>query len=330
MLNNILIFRTDRVGDLIVTCPAIITIKEYLVNPKITIITSEKNYKYAKDLKIFDEILIYPKKGFIKRTLFTMRLARNKFQYIFIFDGKERSVITSFFIKSKFKVALLQSIKFYHKLSKIKFFEDTEKTNLTEIFQKMLNYCSINTDINNYDFIKLKKDNNFSKKLPIDRYMHIHLDEKWFSNLYIKSYTNINPQYDDFIDFINSISIHSDIIITTGVTDTSIIDQLKEKFFKKIDEKIFHMKNSGKSIYLIYKPSFEDIESLLRKAKTLIACHGSVTHVANSLGVKKIDILEENKIEFYKRFTSYLKNYCPIYRSNFTHLKILLLKAIKE
>ena len=36
MLNNILIFRTDRVGDLIVTCPAIITIKEYLVNPKIT------------------------------------------------------------------------------------------------------------------------------------------------------------------------------------------------------------------------------------------------------------------------------------------------------
>ena len=39
---NIIIFRTDRVGDLIVTCPAIITIKNYFEDPSITIVTSEK------------------------------------------------------------------------------------------------------------------------------------------------------------------------------------------------------------------------------------------------------------------------------------------------
>jgi len=31
MINNILIFRTDRIGDLLVSCPAIITIKKKVI-----------------------------------------------------------------------------------------------------------------------------------------------------------------------------------------------------------------------------------------------------------------------------------------------------------
>ena len=36
MFENILMFRTDRIGDLIVTCPAILTIKDFFVDCKIT------------------------------------------------------------------------------------------------------------------------------------------------------------------------------------------------------------------------------------------------------------------------------------------------------
>ena len=82
---------------------------------------------------------------------------------------------------------------------RMKFFEDNENTNLNEVFQKMLFNSNISAQISNYDFLKNKKDNNFSSKIPINEYVHIHLDEKWFNNLYIKSYTNINPQYDEFI-----------------------------------------------------------------------------------------------------------------------------------
>ena len=57
MNNNILIFRTDRIGDLLVSCPAIATIKENIIDSEITLITSKKNYEYAKSFNFFHEPL---------------------------------------------------------------------------------------------------------------------------------------------------------------------------------------------------------------------------------------------------------------------------------
>jgi len=327
---NILIFRTDRIGDLIVTCPAIYTIKEYFNESNIILIASEKNYNYAKSLNIFEKIYEFPKNNFIGKFLLIKKLNKIKFDYIFIFDGKDRSILSANFIHSKNKVALSSKIKTFYKISKIKFFEDNGKTDLSEIFQKMFDYCQIKTKIGNYNFINNKKDNNFSSKIPINEYVHIHLDEKWFNNLYIKSYTNINPQYDEFIDLVNSISEKKDILITTGLNDTNLTFELINKFFQQIDKKIYYKKNHNRSIYLIYKPTFEDLESLLRKSKILIACHGAITHAANSFNIKKIDIIESSHENFYKRFTSYLSFYKLIYRENFTSLKIKLLNTIKQ
>ena len=39
MVNNILIFRTDKIVDLLITCPVVLTIKKHLTNSKITLIT---------------------------------------------------------------------------------------------------------------------------------------------------------------------------------------------------------------------------------------------------------------------------------------------------
>ena len=328
MLIKILIFRTDRIGDLIFTCPTIISIKKYFKECDITLISSNKNYDYAKSLNQFNNIIQFPKSGIINKIKFIYDLYKKKFDYIFVFDGKERSVLTAACLRSKIKVALTNSIKIYYKLFKIKFFKDTENINLNEIFQQMLDYTDIKTKIDNYNFIKNKTNNNFSNEIPMNEYVHIHLDEKWFSKLYISSYTNINPNYDDFTGLINSISKQSNILITTGIIDTNIVNDLKVKFFKKINEKIFFKKNSDKLIYLVYNPSFEDVESLLRKSKILIACHGSITHAANSFNIKKIDIIEKSKINFYKRFTSYLNNYETIYRSSFNSLKDAILKKI--
>ena len=327
---NILIFRTDSIGELILTCPVIISIQKYFKKCNTTLIASEKNYNYARNLNIFDQIYEFPKKNIIDKLLLIKKLNNTKFDYIFIFDGKDRSIASATFINSKSKVALSQRIRLFYKISNIKFLLDNKKTNVYEIFQKMLDRCDINTEVGNYDFIYHKRDNNFSTKIPINKYVHIHLDEKWINDLYIKSYTNINPNYDEFIELINSISKNNDILVTTGIIDTKLVDELKTNFFSKIDEKIFHKKNFNKSIYLVYKASFEDLESLLRKSKTLIACHGSITHAANSFDIKKIDILEERKIEFYKKYTSYLKNYYPIYRTRFSNLKKELLNIIRE
>ena len=214
---------------------------------------------------------------------------------------------------------------------KVKFIKDNENKNLIESYQKMLNYTNINTKIDNYKFIKDKKDNNFSKKIPINKYIHIHLDEKWFNNLYIHSYTNINPNLNEFINFLDKISKHENILITTGLVELNLINELIDKqIFEKIDTNIFFKKNNTKFIFLVNTPTFDDIESLLRNSKKLISCHGAITHVANSLDVQIIDIIEKDRQLFYQRFTSHLNMYTYIFRENFNLMENTLLNKLNE
>ena len=328
-MENILIFRTDRVGDLIYTCPAIFTIKQYFKNSQITLITSDKNYDYAKSLNIFHEVINFPKRNIVRKAKFLINLSKKEFNYIFVLDGKERSILSTSLIKANTKVALCPKVNFYYKLLNIKFIEDNKKKNLNEPFQEALYYCKINTKISNYDFVSKKIDNKFSSNIPIKNYEHIHLDEKWVSSLYIKTYTNICPNYDEFIDFLNILSKKNHILITTGLRDFELINELKNRFFEKKSNNIFFKKNFEKLIYFIHKPTFDDIESLLRNTRILISCHGAITHASNSFNVKKIDILEHVKLSFYKKFTSYLDDYHPIYRSNFVLLRKEISKKIQ-
>jgi ADP-heptose:LPS heptosyltransferase len=328
---KILIFRTDRIGDLIVTCPTIISLKKHFKECNITLITSNKNYEYAKSLNLFDNVIEFPKANIINKIKFIYNLNKKNFDYIFVFDGKERSILTTTFIKSKIKVALTDSIKIHYNFFKIKFFEDNEKTNLNEIFQKMLNCSGLEIIIDNYNFIKNKKNNNFSKKIPIDKYIHIHIDEKWFSHLYINSYTNINPDLNEFVDFLDNISKNDNVLITTGLVELNLIKEIiDKKIFHNNEANIFFRKINNNSIYLINKPTFEDIESLLRNSKKLISCHGAITHAANSFEIQIIDIIEKDKKLFYQRFTSYMSNYTYIYRENFNSIKRNLFNKLNE
>ena len=180
MFNNILIFRTDKIGDLLTTCPTIVTIKKYLKNSEITLISSKKNHAYAKSLNIFDKVYKFPNDNLFNKIKFIYKLAKKKFDYVFIYDTKDRSLISSIFISSKYKFAATSNKKFNYfcRLFNIKFLEANKDIAWDDIFQKSLYYCQINTKINNYDFLKKKKDNNFSLKISVNSYIHIHLDEK--------------------------------------------------------------------------------------------------------------------------------------------------------
>ena len=328
MSKKILIFRTDRVGDLIVSCPPIMTIKETFKDSDITLVASDKNYNYAKNLLIFDKILIFPNSGILNKIKFVLKLKKDKYDYIYIFDGKEKSFVSAFFIKSTFKVGISTKIKNYFKLLDIKIFSfDNQK--LYEVFQKTLTYTKINKQITYFDFINKKKDNQFKKKIPIDNLIQIHLDEKWFNNFYINDYTNIGPSYNEFILFLKEASHYNNILITTGLIDFPLLNELKTNFFYKLKDNIYFNNQMNHQIYFVDKPSIFDIESLMSKTQLLIICHGSLTHVANSFNIKIVDIIEKSKKQFYFNYTYYIKNYNFLYRSNFYNLQKLLLSFIK-
>ena len=54
-MNKYLIFRTDRIGDFLVTAILINCIKDNDVNAHITIVASSKNYDYIKSFKSVDK-----------------------------------------------------------------------------------------------------------------------------------------------------------------------------------------------------------------------------------------------------------------------------------
>ena len=110
--------------------------------------------------------------------------------------------------------------------------------------------------------------------------------------------------------------------------DFDLLENLKNNFFKKETEKIYYNKISDIIVYFIYKPSFEDLESLLRESKILISCHGALSHAANSFNIEILDIIEESKKEWYNRFTLYLKRYKPIFRNKFSEIEKDLLVNI--
>ena len=331
MTREVLIFRTDRVGDLLATCPAIVSIKKSLKDCRITLVASNKNNVYAKSFDFFDEILTFPNNSLLKKINFINKLSKKKFDYIFIFDGKDRSIISSLFVKSKSKVAIFSSKKnsFFYKLFKITLIYDDEKTDLMEIFQNSINKINLNIKINNYNFIQKKKNNNFSSNIPIEKYIHFHLDEKWSQGNYIENYTAIDPSYDDFVTFLNDIAKKNmNLVITSGMLDFELLNKLKNKFFYKKNEKIFYKNYSNSSIFLIYKASLDDFESIARNAKIFISCHCGLTHIPNSFNIKIIDIIEESKKEFYDRWTVYMNNYNQIYRNKFSTIKNEVMKLI--
>ena len=52
-----LIFRTDRIGDFIISCPFILSYKKKFQNTKIVTIYSEYNYDYIKNFDFIDEVI---------------------------------------------------------------------------------------------------------------------------------------------------------------------------------------------------------------------------------------------------------------------------------
>ena len=80
---------------------------------------------------------------------------------------------------------------------------------------------------------------------------------------------------------------------------------------------------------MINKPSLDDLESLFRNSKTTILCHPGIIHIASSLNIKIIDIIEKDKEFHYKRWTLHMNNYNSIYRSSFNSLKEDIIKKIQ-
>jgi len=294
-VNKYLIFRTDRIGDFLLSMILIKNIKRNDKKSYIVVVSSEKNYNYIKTFSIIDEV-IKLNSNFFSRVSVINQLRRHKFKLTIIHDGKNRSKFINFFIKKDKSIYINNDdIKSSH-FSKIK----------TIIH-------SLNFNFDNNDLNILQNSNISNKKKD---FIILHYDEKWSARTYISEYKSIEPSDEQFLDFINKIFIKTNynLVITTGIITPSILKRMLLK--------------SSNNIELIEGLNFIELQEIVSQSKLLISCHGAISHVASAYNIKQIDIIDINLKNPYSNWTDHFRNYFPIYRKNFKNLSAEILSLL--
>lgn len=293
-----LIFRTDRIGDFLLSCILIKSIKRNDVNSHITVLASYKNFNYISSFTYIDKVLIL-KKGLINK-LKTIFILRNYFfDFTVLHDGKNRSKLINFFLKKN------KCIYFNNKDISISHFEKILKA----ANDMDLNFKKHDLNILDEKLIEHNNKENF------DEYAVLHYDEKWSNENYIKNFVNIEPNKSELANFLNKIQelTKLKIIITTGNNTPEILNDISNFL---IEKKISIKKNL----------SFLELEKIIINSKLLISCHGSVSHIASALCIKQIDIID--KSYHYNIWTKHFRNYNSIYRAEFKKLSDGIVKLL--
>jgi ADP-heptose:LPS heptosyltransferase len=332
---NYLFSRTDRVGDLIVSSILLKSIKRNNSKNKIYIICSEYNSSLAKKLSFIDRVFIF-KKGLFSKLKLLIKINFLKIDYMFILDGKDRSILFSFFVLAKKKLYILNKKKFSFFLNKSKenlIFDDELKDNKINTIQRIQKKIKINFSDDDTNIFKGENFLNVSNKDNLNafndvQYNLLHYDEKWIKELYIKSYKNIELDSSEINYFINSIVKKSnmDLVVTSGKYSTESLNNLKSTMIHQ-GNKIYIKKINNCNLYYVEQPDFFELIELIRKSKICITCHGAATHVSSSFNIKTIDVVDNSKILLYRAYTAHLKKYNEVIRTNpiLTRNKILSL-----
>ena len=312
---NTLIFRTDRIGDFIISSPFILSYKKKFKDNKIILISSEYNYNYIKNFKFVNQIFALKNEvKFFRKliALFKMIIQLRKIEYsnIIILDGKNRSFFISLFLKGK-KSILLQSrnLEFLSKIFKYKRVFNYEIQNQLKNFSFLASNLNFNINLNNID---IYRDYSFLEEEYLDgKYVTIHLDEKWFTKYYYSDFTDINPTSDQLDIFINKIlktlNDKYNIVITTGSKKLDVLKDYTKNFVQVTENKFLKKINQNKVIF-IKNSSFNDLEAIIKNSSFLICCEGGVSHVSHNMNIKTIAFFEKNRLQHTHFWTSHMEN----------------------
>mgnify|MGYP001230106903 CR=1 FL=1 len=294
-MNKYLIFRTDRVGDFLVTAILLKSIKENDPTAHISVIGSIKNSEYIKTFPFVDNV-IQLDNDFLSKIIVFFKVFKFKYKSIIIHDNKRRSKFISYFLKSTNRIDISD------------FKDNTHIEIIKNILQKMeFNFSNKALNILSH---RNPKNNSYEKNQ-----IQLHFDEKWIFNDYIKKFVNIEPAENELINFIKEIVKKKEkkLIITTGIN-------LPNKM-NKIENELNEL-----NISLHKNLDFLELEKITSQSKVLISCHGAISHVAAAYNIKQIDIID--KTYDYSRWTNHFRNYNYLYRDNFSKLSCRILDLI--
>ena len=335
-----LIIRTDRLGDFYQTIPYINCLTRIYGKTNVDIVVKKHIYPHIKKKKyLYNSLYSFEKNGIFSKVFLILKLRKNNYKQIIIFDGKDRSIILSKFLNvdkifhtyPNKKINFLTKIFFSKKYTTIL---DNQTIPLKYLYKSILDKIGVKIIKRDYKILlhqNIKKINLIrNENIRNKKFTLIHLDEKWFSNFYIKKYTNISLKKNDFFLFIKKIvkKCHANLIITTGTIDLPFITEISNEYFNINKKGYYYLKIGKYKIILLKKISIEDLEIVTMNAKSVITCHGPLSLISGSFNVNLIDIIEKTQKKWYERHTSHIMKYNKLYRIKFSKLaKQIILKV---
>jgi len=326
-MKKILAFRTDRLGDFIITKQPLNLLLSNNDEYEVDIMASPKNYDYIKNFKSFNKIYIF-KGSYIDFFIKNFDLLKKKYNYLILYDGKKRSHIISFFIKGK-KISLSKSKNLF-KIAK--FFKYTSVFNSDFAIQhENFNFVNLLLDQKNKEKKDFYFDYEFKKldfELPLNKNNNFifHLDEKWFSKFYYHDFDYCEWDNDFFYKLIKKIfnKYRLPIVITTGRYNVPFLNNIKKDFIE-IKKNIFLHTDYKNDLIIVDNLSFREIETILKNyAFKLLCCEGGVSHLSHNLNIKTIALYQDGRDFFYKHWTGHMKNITLIKRGGQEHLLEML------
>ena len=299
-INKVLIYRTDRYGDFLISAPFMKSLKFKYPNIKMHVICSYYNAEFIKTFSFVDEVFIY-RDGFINRFLMIFEFFFKKYSLIFILDGKRRSLFHSIFLRGKSYYLiknpfLIRFCNFFN----MSFVINSESDTQLNSFNHLANLLDFN--INKFNIYEKYKFHHNNIVLP-KKFVLLHLDEKWFKKFYYHDYTDINPTLNDIVKILKFILNNNKvlkIVVTTGVKENKIIKNLNTYLKKN--------KKFSTSIYILSRTNFFEMQYIVSKCNSLICCEGGISHVSNYFKKPTIALYEKNRLDFYLYWTGHMKN----------------------
>jgi ADP-heptose:LPS heptosyltransferase len=334
---NYLIFRTDRIGDFLITSSLITAIKRNNKKSKVFIVASNKNKIFIKSFKFIDKVFLLKSKSLLNRLKLIIELRKYKFDNIIISDKKNRSILFGVLLNSHNKVFNVSKKiqKIFLNIFYKNVFLDNDKIENQSIKKTLSKNCkSLNINLEDKDFHYLKPDQfkseyHHSNFLNLENleFLVFHFDEKWEKESYSKFFskasklTDICMSQKVFMNFLSNISkkTSKNIVVTTGTLEPKIIKELKS-CSRKINNFLYEFDINNKKAYLLTNESFFSISHLISKSSLFISCHGAFTHIASNYKIKILDIIEKSKQIHYSKITKDMINYKYLYRDDFEKL----------
>lgn len=320
-MKNIIIFRTDRLGDYLIHSRPIYELKKKHTESHLILVCSNLNKKILEHAKYIDEIIIFDKNfSFLKKLKVFFKIVKKNYFASFVLDGKNFSYLCNLFIFSNRKFGLLYksnkkifnfnfSVYKPYKLYGFFFFNKfavftsrkylKKSENLCQKYLNLFNELNLNLTVADSYVFQSKKNTEFEfqlqkSKFKLNNYILIHFDEKWL---------DVVDNGHDLINSIKNLSklTKNKIVLTAYNNSFEYFKNLKNKFpYFNCHENLNFNYTFDSDIFILDNLEIFMFEKFIKHSKINISCHaGFVVQVCGANKGKLIDIINEKDFHWY-------------------------------